>query len=251
MTFTRLTLGEPRLRGKASGGTAEEACTEDITYGTNILKDPGFEQHLGNTAASSWSDSIPTDATSTAQTPESGLLWVDEGEFDDSLWTPVTNTASGWFHPFFSNEAEADYFWIVSTANPRSGTHHARFTKHASTASSPDFAPYVQGRCSTPFNPYSTRIAPGDFIELTFWSTISTTTNSPTAHAFFAFFDSSFAGAGTDIGTDSALSTSYTSFSHSSIAPAGAYYAYAMLQISFMGAGAIVDIDDVTLELQP
>ncbi len=248
MTFSRLTLGEPRLKSKLRGGSVDlaEPCDEDLVYGTNVLTDPGFENHLSSYEEGPDGEHFPGewDRVGTA-------FWADGTEITSNS---VYN-GTGWA-VFSNNGASPTNRWLISTSNPRSGTYHARFSHDISFGFGEDasyIAPMEVTLCDVD-GAAGARIAAGDFAEISYYMMVSNITNVPVTEVEFEFRDSDRTFISSVGQATSALNTAYAQYSHSAVAPSGAYYVqiyiYAYTDNS-MTTDVTFDIDDCALEIQP
>lgn len=148
MTFSRLTLGEPHLKGKPSGGAVAEPCVDEFFYGDNILSDPGFENFtsLGLTdnaiPRGGFYDSDAVEKTTGVVVPPADCEWNTQG----------TN------HP-----------WEVESTDPHSGTHHLEAIT-AGGINSTALYMVKANQCGLFNFLYTTRITPGDYVRLSLWA---------------------------------------------------------------------------------
>lgn len=254
MTFTKLTLGEPRLRGKAHGGPVAEPCTEDLVYGTNILRDPGFETQLSH-------DQIPgpdgehfPEAVGIG-TPPWALEW-SASTFADPVFADIGDSI-GWA----IDDEDANGTWVISDINPRISTNHARLPAigAVSTFLTPiglrmcDSIP--SGRQGGEHGVWTCRVEPGDFVQFSLWGVTSNVIDFREIIMYFRIFnetmDTEVEGSSDNLTAD-LLTTSYAQFSHDTIVPASGHYLMAIAQVTVHGFDAVnVDLDDMALEVQP
>lgn len=247
MTFSRLTLGDPRLKSKLRGGSVDlaEPCNEDLVHGTNVLTDPGFENHLNNYEEGPDGEHFPGEWSIGTADWADGTEITDNAVYNGTGWAVMSNNG-----PAPTNR------WLISTSNPRSGTHHARFNHDISLGFGEDataIIPMDVTLCDVD-GAAGARIAAGDFVEISYYMMSSNITNTPVTEVEFEFRDSDrtlISGVGQ---ATSNLNTAYAQYSHSAVAPSGAYYVQAFIHAytdSSMTTDVIFDIDDCALEIQP
>lgn len=250
MSHTMLTLGTPKFKRKLRKRTIPMAVTPciepSLITGSNILVDPGFENHLSVTGGGPLGDSIPYDwsTVSGSQTqPASGLLWPTASDPASSTW-PAAPSSSGWFAYYLTLAQN----WEVVTNNPRSGTYHARWTK-ADTADGPGLQPYGFCTCEGGFV-LSGRIGPGNYVRWRIYAMGSSTLAGLQLH--INYFSSSFGSLGADSSASTSLGTSYASIEVDGFAPANSHYLLVEIDNTSAGGlavGATIDVDDCELEI--
>ncbi len=116
MTFSRLTLGEPRLKSKLRGGEVanEPPCAPPVSTGPSLLGDPGLENYFSLTGRTEFSYRGSGSDFPNRLWPSDDTL-AEEFDPGQTLTIPWISMGSTAFHP-----------WVLSTSNPRSGTYHAR-----------------------------------------------------------------------------------------------------------------------------
>lgn len=252
MTYTTLNLGTPKFKRRLRKRVvpfAVSPCVEPGTIsGTNILTDPGFENHLAETGGGPLGDSIPYDWSSVAgsQTePDSGLLWPTASNPASSTW-PDAPATSGWFAYYVTLSQN----WEISSASPRSGTYHARWTKPSDTNNGLGLQPYGFSTCEGGFV-VTGRINPGDYVRWLIWAKSSSASNAA-LQIHINYFNSAFGSVGSNSSSSTGLGTSYASIQVDGIAPANTYYLLteiANTSAGALGTGATIDIDDCELEV--
>ncbi len=109
---TILVTGAPLRFNAPVGAPAGSTVNCDVVYSVDRLRDGGFEDQTGGPAG----DEIPW-IEQTAY-PDIDIAWPSE----DPTYPTKPPLTIGWFQ----NVDQADQRWRLSTANPRSGTTHAR-----------------------------------------------------------------------------------------------------------------------------
>lgn len=252
MTYTTLKLGTPKFKRRFRKQTVPMAvspCIEPgIITGSNILVDPGFENHLAETGGGPLGDSIPYDWSTVAgsQTePDSGLLWPTASDPASSTW-PAAPSTSGWF-AYYETLSQN---WEVVNTNPRSGTYHARWTKPSDTNNGLGLQPYAFSTCDGGFV-VSGRVTAGDYVRWLIWSMSSSASNA-SLQLHINYFNASLGSVGSNSSASTALGTSYASIQIDGIAPANSYYLLVEItntSAGALGAGATIDVDDCELEV--
>lgn len=255
MTFTRLTLGEPRLRGVPRGGPVEEACVEPLTYGANILPDPGFETSPSDVGG--YGPDFPIfgpGAIESAYWYTGSAYGEWASEIPDSVhWVSIRSHDN-------LNPIAYDMF-VLSTADPRSGSSHVRQTSDSNGFINNDYLTPVlfyicEGEDSNG-NPglVTARIEPGDYLEASYYIK-STAAAGEEAEIYFYFLDASYTfvgDGGTYTRTAPTLTTSYQQVTDSAVAPSGTRWVVVQYgwQQGAAGSTYSVDMDDMSLEIQP
>lgn len=232
---SRLVIGTPRIPTKPPRRTP---CTEPLLFDSNILRDPGFENHISATGGGPSGVEIPGGTVSGFTCPNM-VLW------SDSSCAPAS---TGWQ----SNDSGAASAgkWFISTANPRTGTYHAR---HNLNGSSGDLLrAYGFPDCRKLADRGTAgRVEAGTLVDFSFWAMVSASGGSPTVELRIWFFDfDSYSDL--DFPEESgpqSLTTSYAEYSFSAVAPSWAYYMWAEIEPVAGGSTAFLDVDDATLEV--
>lgn len=223
-------------------------CTEIVRVtGANILRDPGFETHSATTPTGPDGEHFAGENGAAGLAGLGfGLEWIDDTRADDLI------DVSGWF---VFNNPDPSYYWRISTANPRSGTYHARYefvAEGIGATVQPDSLIPMGGKTCDP-TPWSARVVAGDVVTFTAYVYISDNTDDWEGDIFFQFFDTNFDEVGNDPGSFTALSGgSYVQCTYSQVVPAGGVYAWANVlpfSNSVFTTDAMIDIDDCTLEV--
>lgn len=236
-------------------------CEEPVVYGTNILADPSFENHLAETGGGPLANEIPGVYICSGGSGAEVLVpaWTDATPYSGSKWVGERNIPSGSCQGL--NAAK----WFISTASPRTGTYHARFTKTTnSSLQEPGWLiPTFGATCETTIQlPENTRnfktasavLNPGDFIRFKYYGKVSVAAINgwPQATATISFFNASGVHL-QQIGVASTtVGTSYESREISGIAPASTRYAVTRVDIFDLNthaSGYTADVDDCELEL--
>lgn len=227
-------------------GAAPPPCPEAVIKSTNLARDPGFED--GNLIGGEHFDNGQG-------------LWV--------IGTPAFPEATGDLDPYTNVDYYGDVdtpsyvgnWFALSTANPRSGTNHARFTAGATGAGS--FSPYIVpvglDACRLPFTSVwkhhlvSGRCDPGDTVNIRAFVMDDEGTGSDVWELQTCFYDDN-AGAGGAFGcgvTGFASQASYTQITRSVVAPANSvWWTGAVIVIhDFVTSGSVFDVDDVEIEV--
>ena len=115
---------------------------------------------------------------------------------------------------------------------------------------------YQQASClglftSQSYFPYSARVDAGDTVTFSYWASVTSTSGGPESYIEFQYFNSS--GSGVGVQSDPGfleLGTSYAQHSRQVVAPAGAYFMYALVVGDFLAVGTSRDIDDCVLGIE-
>lgn len=136
MTYSLLRLGEPRLRGKASGGPVDP-CERTEAIGENILDsiDTEFSQLGGGPQGDEFPFVAPIPANpSSGDSPVDTFLWPNQpdllkgdGPFDVALTSAELSQVTYAYEGAGGGGGTGGDSYL-STANPRSGTRHIRGT---------------------------------------------------------------------------------------------------------------------------
>lgn len=231
-----------------------ETCLEPLIYAENLLRDPGFENHLSWTGGGPTGDAIPmsSDTHSSFTECKSGLAWPDGGT-DFNTWPcavelPLQNQ-SNWCS--IDGDAE-DHWWKVSDADPLAGQYHARWTKGPATNNAPSLTPFQQGTC-VGSHVYSCRVFAGDTVNFSYNIKASTLTGGPTSNVFITWVGTQYLFFGEFAEVNNVpMATSYQEVAISGQAPSWALYALIEIDPSPGGGfpvGAFIDIDECQLEV--
>jgi hypothetical protein len=245
MTFTRLSLGEPRLRGKVKGPVVAEPCTEDLVYDANILTDPGFETAPSNPNGEPGED-FPIAA---------GSAYWDDGSFASQVGDTVHWGTNNGNFPDIGGQTGIEQLPHLDTSDPHSGSDHVIAIGENGNLQPNGLVPVFQ-LCSLTDgsgNPRiaSARIGPGDFIEASAWMFVAAGGESVFWDIFIEFFNASWTGVG-NANASGTLTNAYVQYSADAIAPANAHYAlvtYGWTLDTFGSNTTSVYIDDCALEI--
>lgn len=234
MTFTRLTLGEPRLRGKAHGGPIEEPCVESYVAG-EILEDLGAENQT-------------TGGVSGNELPSIEGAFVLGGEpytYNDGSVADPTE----YVHTDIIGGGD---FAVISTANPRSGAEHVRLPSGFAGA----LLPGAQQVCvpksgndliNTWANFYTARAEVGDLVDASGYAAEEFATGSSSMRVGAQFFNASYAEVSNTWTDTSVPGTSYVEVTHSATAPSGTVYVVVYFDPTISGAAENIDMDDFSI----
>ena len=227
----------------------------DSSIGENLLDDPSFEAYP-------WADNPPLDAFPVmnmnytgSPTNSTGLAWLDGSEtYDWTQMLPVVEPP-GWYHPY--SDIDDIRHWKISTEDPRSGTHHAKWTSVDGWGRvPPELAPYGGTSCTARrylriYFPYSARVQPGDLVEFTVWA--KTFGNSSQLGFIYLDWWDVF---GTQVTTSLSdhnwdlSNTEYRKMTYAAVAPEGAMYVVAVADWNYtMAPGDGVYVDDAELKV--
>lgn len=231
---SRLVIGTPRIPAKPP---MRRPCTEALVYDSNILRDPSFDILPAGTGPGG--DELPV------TTSGGGLRWPSEASGTPIFTAPES---TGW-----CNEAGTDAQWKISTANPRTGTHHARQVLTSGTSRrlrSVKFCTCLEW--STTRVPVSGRVEAGAAVTFSVYAMADATTGTPRMRLrlHFVMQTSGLFSTGAspyDLAAQN-LTTSYAQLSHTVVAPAASFYFYASLYVT-NSFGRTIDVDDTVLEV--
>lgn len=231
---SRLVIGTPRIPAKPP---RRIPCTEARLVGSNILRDPGFDNHLSATGGGPNGDEIPYDGISLPG--EVRARWSDDS---------ASPSSSGWMADL---DELAGSRWKISTANPRTGTKHARYGPNmvAGTA----LWPVAVDICAWPegdFGRATSKVFPGDLVSLSFYWMASSISGSPTIMWGIQWLDA----AGnyiSQVDATSSVSTSYVQYGPTSAAaPSTAVFVLPFIsRLSDSNSAAVHDVDDCVVGL--
>lgn len=133
MTFSRLTLGEPRLRGKVRGGPVGEVTCESqfasMANWSNTLG--GFEEVISATGGGPNGDEIPFALAADDSGINIEAFRFQEGVVINNDWAEAP--WGGWCvrsgfstRTLYDSQYAVGNVWVASTASPATGTYHAR-----------------------------------------------------------------------------------------------------------------------------
>ena len=230
---SRLVIGTPRIPAKPP---RRMPCTEARLVGSNILRDPGFENHISATGGGPNGDEIPYDGV--ALPGEVRSRWSDDS---------AAPSSSGWMA---DTDELAGSRWYIETANPRTGTYHVRYGPDmvAGTA----LWPVAVDVCAWPdgdFGRATSKVVEGDLVDLSFYWMGSSVSGSPTIMWGIQWLD--FEGTYMSQSDDtSSVSTSYVQYDISAVAPASAVFVLPFIsRLSDSNAAAVHDVDDCVVGL--
>ena len=230
-SLTHLTIGKEQITAKPPRSTSP--CSEPYLTGTNILKDPGFENHIANTGGGPNGTEIPYALTA------GGLYWPS----DNSKLSSWSYTG-GWNH--YPGFGSAGQFWQISTINPRSGTYHLRWSATGSPRIMRVFTFQTCVLYSTDYVPISAKVQPGDFVRLVVYALAASGTPNLVMRLHFLQAVPGLTQAAPIITTTAALTAAYTRYEIGAFAPPSTS---AYVQADFYtNTGSIVyDVDDCEL----
>lgn len=247
MTFSRLALGEPRLRGNPNGGVVPAGgCTEPLVYGSNVLADPSCENLV---TGGPGGNEIPVYDWGT----DRGLFY--SGNDQPAPFTP-------YMHSWYDEGADPNFLIIQSDAHPRSGTYHLRggpflggyLTPIAQKLCAPDpDPPGFQDLYDSFESYYSARVEPGNLVRSGVW--IATPGGSAVGVLIeHWYFDSaqSYIDLHSEGVIGPATGDTYNFYEFSDIAPAGTAYLVIRLWPENLVTSDpdFYDFDDFELEVQ-
>lgn len=221
MTFSRLTLGEPRLRGKVRGGSVDPPCVEERRTG-QLLSDPSAEsQTTGGLSGNELPSIDPGWATS--------LTYNDQSAGTDTEIKHLEAVGGGDFPE-------------ISTTNPRTGTSHVLLPGGFASWLLPGIMeacdPGVTDLNTIWSNFYTNVVTPGDVVdasgyaaeEFSFGTTVTVGTD---------FFTEAKVRISLPTETSYTITgTGYTQVSHSATAPANAHYLVVYFEAAVSSGGA-------------
>jgi hypothetical protein len=230
---------------------------EPYVKGANILRDPGFELHVANTGGGPQGDEIPGEYTGLRQRDRQNLRWSDRTIMDPSLtgWRAQVNVPVG---VGYSKRRG----WLVSDANPRTGTYHLRSAQldDTGTYEVAGLYPHSIVACHGGNDPfYACRINPGDYMRFSLWAMVDIVPGNAYIKWMFASYYKadgtlSASGSSPSLPTQGSenLTTTYTQYQFDGFAPFDAYF----LSIWFepdhdytTSTALRVDVDDCVLEV--
>lgn len=127
MTFSRLTLGEPRLKSKLRGGSVsnEPPCQQDVVTGADLLNGRGdMETYVSTTGK--------TEIAVTINTAARGELTWEDGSVAEAFESGERKALPVYMTGGTTQPEIGD--WHISTVNPDTGTYHLRITGHNPTS---------------------------------------------------------------------------------------------------------------------
>jgi hypothetical protein len=219
--------------------------------GENILRDPGFENHLTLSGGGGpGGDDIPfynADVTSI-----SGYLAADLPVpwcFPALTWSDKTCAPDvvGWGQSFARH-------WNLSTVGPEAGTYHARLNQASVAGSGPHYLYALGGRsCRNRFRMYSARVQQGDVVTWSSkWRHVGLESGGiPFISTIITWFDSTFAEIpfSSFFSSNQPLASVYTQYSWTELAPFGAYYCLTTTRLSYNFPNSTCQIDADTFSL--
>lgn len=227
-------------------------CTEPYILGSNILLDPGFERSAGGGPNGG---SIPSDmGIGSAIGCPHGLQWPDKNDANETNHTCVAGSDfPAWMNMDSDASDGTENEWKIATANPRSGTNHARWTDAGGNF--PLIGPWGLRDCIGGGGyPWGARTDPGDLVTFSIYIEVSTTTGLTTWTLFLDYYDSDgliggFISSQSDTGS---VSTTYAQASVSGVVPTGTVYVRPSLDTNHSASfpvSATVDLDDGILSV--
>lgn len=244
---SRLVIGTPRIPAKPP---RRIPCLEPYILDDQILADPGFETVSGN--GGPLGDEFPEiDASGTGPPglPTGVMYWPSDLSAApiSSKWCQREPATS------FANR------WKISTAGPRTGSYHARWTKNAGLAVTAGWLmPVGFTLCRVdqfgPFAlPFTARVEPGDLIYASAYFKHIGGTGSED-FVFIECFSNypDLLSVGASAGPLSTIGASYTLLDRSMVAPAGAKYCRVEYRVAWLGtagSSVTIDVDDATVSV--
>lgn len=220
-------------------------CTELRLTGSNILRDPGFEE-MDSIPLGPDDENFPGEITAGA--PPWPLCWASGQNTplsitDQTGWAVFTNNGDGFY---------SGYRWFRSTANPRSGTSHARWNFDLDAVEPADIIPIGLRNC-TDNGAWTCLVQPGDLITFSGYLAFANLTDDWRLSIGFEIWNQSQTVQTYEQYTDYDITaTAYTNYSHSFVVPANSYYGVALFQISLTGlanVNNVIDVDDFVLSI--
>lgn len=230
-----------KCRCRGGKGGCVQPCEDLYISGSNTLRDAGFESQLGTFGSGpNLANDIPHNVSTATSVlfrwPETtdGIFANDPPLGDDTYWfQDFTNTLTG--------------RWSISTANPRSGSSHARIV-------SPGLADLRNLYPTRVFcNPnksggfvqfwYTAIVQPGDLMTFSIWATANGAADIVISGQWLGL-NRSFTGSFTQV--QQSLSGSYAQKTNSQIAPAGAAAVQIFIWVEDAG-GVTIDVDDASM----
>lgn len=237
-------------------------CEEPLVYGTNILRDPGFEVGAVSYAGLGPAGQDFPGGISGGTTPMGRLYW------DLPTVQYITNRTPAYSEFGWSTWQSYDYGVgptpAYSTSSPHSGTYFARMQFEENQVDEFEMTPIGGGTCSDPIRGYSARVEPGDAIVWGGWvRRISARQGTWTAYTYMDFYQSAangyaiVSGAAAYVETGPITNNTWINIEDAVIAPATAAYLSCAIgmywehqNFDFSGTN-IMDVDDCYLEIQP
>lgn len=224
-----------------------------------VLKDPGFEDHVANTGGGPLGVEIPfyvSDFETASEYPAAdrppewcfpALTWSDKS------CAPVT---TGWAQQFgtFPNSATQTRTWRISTLSPQAGASHVRSRPASETPGGPHWLFAIRGQsCRKRYRAYSARVQPDDTLTWSaYWRHVGLVSGGvPSIVTVITWWDSNWASIPfTDFFSSSQILTgTYTKYTWTRVAPLGAHYALVATRMSFNAPNAACQVDVDTASL--
>lgn len=241
---SRLTLATsaywfPTLPPGSTIGAAP-TCPEAVTKNVNVLRDPSFDNGL--VIAPEYSPSSTVILGTTFGVPNASGTLSDHDTVGYYMDNDLASINPEWFS--------------ISTANPRTGTSHARWTDPGGSASQD---PYITAvgleSCQTPLSAswehhlVSCRIDAGDTITFTAYVEDTSVSVSSTLWSMQVVYKSGTGSVSGLIDTGYGSQSSYTQITGTGTAPTGAQYALCsvIVEADEASTGETFDIDDVSV----
>lgn len=247
MTFSRLTLGDPRLKSKLRGGSvsSEPPCEEPLTTGANIFPYDDFEDVLSQQGGGPNGNEIP-------YRDVRDLYWPSEFDSDTSTdGTLITTLEGGPTDPYHlvQNSPGGDAgVWVMSTTNPDAGTYHARVERLETSGSVPSLIFFRLAPCPESGGPVQNFRGSGGLI-VTINYRAAANAGSPSGGIGLAFYDQGqnfITSTGTDTKT---FTTSYSNYQTSHTLPSSTWYWTCTFTVANSDLGTF-DLDNITVGLE-
>lgn len=214
--------------------------------GANILTDPGFENFVANSGGWHWPSRPKMLETYLLPklniTCPSYMMWPD--------LTCTDETLVGWFQvtgPYESDGSKEDQGWKVSVHDPHTGDYHAVWWEWNNGGIPPGelgvISPFIDA-------PFSARVNPGDTVTWSGYAKVDSITGTPQMFLVIRFYAPNFSIIGGYQSTTSSLTTTYTQYSVSGVAPSGTHYIRAYFAFVGSGNDSWVAIDTASLGVE-
>ena len=223
-----------------------QPCLELPVKGASLLEDGGFENYVSDTGR--------TDFARRGFTPFPSLRWMDDTPAEP--WVGGGKLGLNWFERESNTEWEDE--WTVSTANPRTGTYHARAVNLAGpdhTSNSLSTGKYwvcdFDGTTGMPI----WFVEPGYVMSATCYAMVTASMIGGGSNQLILmsinYYDIDYMFMSQASNSPNNLSGSYQQFSVSAVAPVGAVYGeFTMIDSqSSISVASTYDVDDVTLSI--
>ncbi len=242
-------------------------CYEPLLYGDNILRDPGFENHVSTVPTGPRGEVFPGEVSSSTQQPQVPLwarefnagLIIYEGHGPLSGWVTFTNIQPS--SP------------IISTKNPDSGLYHVRQLIPAGFTLGRDMLPVGFYMCTrilehtsasfwkgedaegNPLNGhgvFSARVEAGDQIEFSVRAMSTPDVDNPQCEMSIIIYDADLLQIGGNL-LQPAVGPGYTRVTVTATAPAGSVYLWVSARPVYLGftVDKFYDMDSAVLKITP